>query len=256
MAYELYLAHHGRLRQQWGVRHGPPYPLKPGAFNGSAVSVSKNKMKSVSGSKIDRNKIYKDALKRTNGDKYEAAMAVGVAERSVKNKEKMDKAKAFITKIARGTEEGFGKVGDKIAKTHANYKAEKAAKIEAKKEQERIDKAAEHEKFLKTATAKELLARQDEFTTQELQEAINRIQKRNTLSGIDDSTKSAGKKFLDDTMKILKNVNDYADTSIKTYNNIAKLYNTFSSDESPKMKVIKDNNKKPQNNNNNNNQKK
>lgn len=259
------LMHHGRMGQKWGERHGPPYPLRPGAFNRSPVSVIKKKLKSERGAvsvsetkkesqTSDESKrkkydeIYKEALRMTNGDEYEARLAVADAEARDKVAEKMERAKDFISKMARGTEEGFGKAGDKIAESHAKQKAEKAAKIEAENERVRAEKAAERERFLKTASAKELLARQDEFTNQELQDAIERIKKRNTLAGIDDSTKSAGKKFLDTALGALKYGNDYANTGIATYNNIAKLYNTFSSEDSKKMKIIKDNDKKKENN--------
>lgn len=39
MAYELYLYHHGVQGQKWGVRNGPPYPLRSGR-------IAKNKPKS------------------------------------------------------------------------------------------------------------------------------------------------------------------------------------------------------------------
>lgn len=29
---DSYLSHHGRKGQEWGIRNGPPYPLKPGLF--------------------------------------------------------------------------------------------------------------------------------------------------------------------------------------------------------------------------------
>ena len=32
MPYEIYLAHHGVDGQKWGVKHGPPYPLKKGGI--------------------------------------------------------------------------------------------------------------------------------------------------------------------------------------------------------------------------------
>lgn len=31
--YDTYLYHHGILKQRWGVRHGPPYPLKGGSYS-------------------------------------------------------------------------------------------------------------------------------------------------------------------------------------------------------------------------------
>lgn len=42
MPYQIYLAHHGTKGQKWGVKHGPPYPLRRGA-----IQKAKNKFAEI-----------------------------------------------------------------------------------------------------------------------------------------------------------------------------------------------------------------
>ena len=50
--YRDYLAHHGILKQKWGVRHGPPYPLKGGDY-------SKLEREAIIGQRKHGNALYK-----------------------------------------------------------------------------------------------------------------------------------------------------------------------------------------------------
>lgn len=51
MRYESQLYHHGILNQKWGVRNGPPYPLKGGDY-------TKSELKAVYKQRRARNSIY------------------------------------------------------------------------------------------------------------------------------------------------------------------------------------------------------
>ncbi len=49
----MYLAHHGVKGQKWGVRHGPPYPLKDGRSRGRAKSTPRTSITKKTYSKIN-----------------------------------------------------------------------------------------------------------------------------------------------------------------------------------------------------------
>lgn len=49
----MYLMHHGRKGQKWGVRNGPPYPLKDGRSNGKAKIASQTSVTKSTYSKIN-----------------------------------------------------------------------------------------------------------------------------------------------------------------------------------------------------------
>lgn len=46
----MYLAHHGVKGQKWGVRNGPPYPLKDGRSRGKAI-VDKSRVSDIPNTK-------------------------------------------------------------------------------------------------------------------------------------------------------------------------------------------------------------
>lgn len=52
--------HHGILGQKWGVRHGPPYPLKGGQY--SPAQIQKIRKKRKSGNKIYNKKHFDEVL--------------------------------------------------------------------------------------------------------------------------------------------------------------------------------------------------
>lgn len=49
----MYLAHHGVKNQKWGVRHGPPYPLKDGRSRGRAKFAPQTSITKKTYSKIN-----------------------------------------------------------------------------------------------------------------------------------------------------------------------------------------------------------
>lgn len=55
------LTHHGILKQRWGVRHGPPYPLKGGDYSPSEKKAIRSKRKS--GNSIYNKKHFDEVLK-------------------------------------------------------------------------------------------------------------------------------------------------------------------------------------------------
>lgn len=58
------LHHHGILKQKWGVRNGPPYPLRGGDYTPAQKKAIRNKRKS--GNSIYNKKHFDEVL---NADK-------------------------------------------------------------------------------------------------------------------------------------------------------------------------------------------
>ena len=110
------------------------------------------------------------------------------------------------------------------------------------------------QKVLKSRSAKELYKNADLFTTQELQNAYNRLQLERNIANLSPKEVSKGQQFVDKFTKTGNSVNDVADTSIKTWNNFAKVYNSILlKDGQTPLPTINDGKKKQNNNNNNNN---
>lgn len=163
--YHNYLAHHGRKGQTWGERHGPPYPLAPGAFFGRAKSVVKSKL-------AKNPKVTKEEKKQQK-----------IEERNQKKESK----KAGVLRS--------GDLGSEKPKKKGILQRRKEAKIskkleEAKKqtlektrdaEKQKEEHKKEVDRVLREGNATEVLKYKNEYSTKQLQEAANRIQWENTL---------------------------------------------------------------------------
>lgn len=83
-------------------------------------------------------------------------------------------------------------------------------------EREKIQKRRED--ILKSPT--KLYKHRNEFTKQEIDDAMKRFEWEQKLSNYSANELNAGKKYVDSLL-------GYADTGIRAYNTYAKLYNTF-----------------------------
>lgn len=106
-------------------------------------------------------------------------------------------------------------------------------KNKGKKKGESEDKTEEtveqkKQRILNSRSAKELYDNADLFTTQELQNAYNRLQLERSISSLVPKEVSKGEQFVNQANHVGKKVNEVADTGMKLYNNVAKLHNTFS----------------------------
>ena len=112
---------------------------------------------------------------------------------------------------------GKGSGKRKAAAAKAKTKAETKKDIEKKKQE-----------VLKSRSAKELYKNADLFSTQELQTAYKRLQLERDILNLSPKEVSKGEQFVSKAIKAGKTINDVADTSIKIYNNAARVYNAFS----------------------------
>lgn len=87
---------------------------------------------------------------------------------------------------------------------------------------------AKKQRILSSRSAKDLYENADLFSTQELQSAYNRLQLERNIASLAPKEVKKGEQFVSKTIEWGRKVNDLADVSTKMYNNVAKVYNTFS----------------------------
>ena len=318
MRYEDYLVHHGRMGQKWGVRNGPPYPLRLGGKSYGSIMKKKKKVPAVDskeardgvdlltplsapslkGTEAFYNSLRKAYLKDPNSalGKY-YVFATKMAEGNLKQIEAgdmiavpgltkstmkksletynkiVDQAKKDLMATSKADKSEYGSqkpgsakesksVADRakefLQQSKEKSQAKKAQKAEQQRqeaerqaEEARAAKEQERKDFLNNATAKQLKERQNEYSNEELEYAIQRIKKKQTISQMAENEKSQAKQVIQKTMSTAKNFNDFTKTGIEMYNNYAVLYNTFvAKTEAEKKKVIsKDKDKQKKGNN-------
>lgn len=96
-------------------------------------------------------------------------------------------------------------------------------------------------KILKSRSSKELYKNADLFTTQELQNAYNRLVLERNINSLSPKEVSKGQAFIDKSTKFGNNLHSVFDVSSKLYNDTAKVYNTFFKGDGQPWPVIKDN---------------
>ena len=76
---DLYLQHSGILNQRWGVRNGPPYPLKPSQYSAAEKRAMKKEQKaSVKAAKKERKDSLNKSLKTYEKDSKKKGKTVKI----------------------------------------------------------------------------------------------------------------------------------------------------------------------------------
>lgn len=80
------------------------------------------------------------------------------------------------------------------------------------------------EELIRRGSAREVMSRRDEFTDQEIKQIVNRIDTERRLKTLADSEqKSTFSDIIDKFMQRLNRINNWTDTSLKTYKNIQQI---------------------------------
>lgn len=192
-----------------------------GKMHGPPYPLSK---KISTGKSLRKDVIEKDQTKPKNG-------IAGMLARSKAKKVEEQKQKAKAAALQKARE----------------AKAQKANEEKAKEELKK--------KVMGSHSAAMLYKHADLFTTDELREMKNRLQVENEIKNLSPAEINKGQKFINtmSTAGDIFNKTSYAmDNGIKTYNNVAKVLNSFTNADLPLIKdPFKDNNNGNNGNNGN-----
>lgn len=216
------LEHHGIKNMSWGERHGPPYPLAPSASRmiRSGRKISKKEAR------------HKKTLERIDKSVEKANKAKASGDVS-----KMERANEHTRRLIAKSERqkaSLERAKAKDERIRSKYNAEKAkydeAKAKADEEKAKAD-AAEDERILRVGSADEVLARRERYTPNQLQDAINRIQKETTLK---DLKLQSMKTRLDDARGFADSIVNTAGTVINAYSKykgLAEMINDIAGED-------------------------
>lgn len=129
-----------------------------------------------------------------------------------------------------------------LAERKEKKEAEKRAKEEKQKEEEKARRVADKERALKEGSASDLLPYLDELTTQELQNAANRIKWTQTIQEYALKERSKEWSAVNKTMKKVGDVKDWAKTGVELWEQLDKAMKLASGD-SKDSKDSKESNK-------------
>ena len=184
-----YLEHYGRLGMKWGQHIFAKDPAKGRKY------IDK-KRKALSANVA----LAKDAARRGN------------AKRLAQLNKKTKKMVADVKQLEEMYEQATGQ----------KYSSSRPGEAEDAVAQ---TKQTSKESILKTGSAKDVFAIKDQLTQSELQDAINRIQKENTLESLITNKRM---EKLDSTQKFVNTVIGYGNTAVNafnTYEKVAKMTN-------------------------------
>lgn len=94
------------------------------------------------------------------------------------------------------------------------------------------------QKVLKSRSAKELYKNADLFSYNELQNAYNRLNLERNISQLAPKDVSTGEKIVNAYISVQRKANDVMGAASKGYNYVAKAYNAFKKENSPRAPII------------------
>lgn len=184
---EIY--HYGIMGMHWGIRRFQPYPK---GYKG-------------------KGKVVGEAAKASKQQEGKEAFDISREEyQAIKAKRMASGSNAVQASRKMLSPEEVKEVSEQRAK-----------KAEAEKERQEVEK----QRVLREGSAAEVLRYQGKLTNQELQSAMSRINLETQLKTSAQKDIQKGFDRIDKTMKTLETMNKWTETGIKTWNNIANMYN-------------------------------
>lgn len=111
----------------------------------------------------------------------------------------------------------------KRKKTDTSIKKEPNKKLSEEEAKELYEK--EKARALKSGNATDIIRFKGDLTNQEMRDAIQRMELERRLSSYDQQFIKSKKEQLDDIMKDLRMITDWAKTGTEAYNTMANIYN-------------------------------
>lgn len=121
--------------------------------------------------------------------------------------------------------------GQKKKRGVLGYIQERKEKKAAEEEKEKARHDADKERVLREGTASEVLKYANEISNQELSNALNRIKWTNQLIDLSREEMSSGWKTIDQVMKKVGNVKDWAKVSLELYKTMDEAINILSKEQ-------------------------
>lgn len=211
-----HLAHHGILKQQWGVRRGPPYPLartSNGRLDTKAQSAAKRRSTQVGGLAhltINGKRFTKEELGAAWEEKKRARI-----ENKQKRKEEKEAAKALKEK----------KAAEKKAEQEAAEEAHKKL-VEEKVKAAEADKKEALKQYMRHHPT-ELPKYVDAFTKEEIDEIVSRIELDKKVRQIRNDEIYHYMEYFNKAAEALKATNTTIQNGIGVYNSVASVWNTI-----------------------------
>lgn len=109
-------------------------------------------------------------------------------------------------------------------------KKKSAPKAKESEEDEKAKIEAKKQEVLSSRSAKEVYKNAHLFSDQELQAAYNRLNMERNIKNLIPEEVSKGQQYADKLVKAGRTFNEIAGTGMTVYNNVARMYNTFSSE--------------------------
>lgn len=227
--YSNFLEHHGILKQKWGHRNGPPYPLGSGdhssaekqAASDAGIKVGKSSGKG-SIEKVKKAKKKKPLTEEEKRLKAEEAQLKGDSKKITKYMEKLSTQEL----------------------QDAQTRAQIRKNLEGPQEKKMTKSEKEIDEAIKSGDKEKIKAQADKMTTNQLRDAMDKIDLMQKLNYQPPAPTTMDK--IDSAMKKVDKARDWMEKGLKAYDALAAINNTFNKENQwPRPKLNNnDNNKK------------
>lgn len=234
-----YLEHHGILGQKWGKKQGPPYPLDSSDHSAAEKKAGwrqsleenrdkvKEKVSEVKASIAAR----KEAKEKAAVEKYEEEKRKILESGDLKQIAKIkDELSTNELNAALNRADTIARLNQKAGITEKPSGAEaREAKKEAKAEKAALKAEEKKQKILASGDLNKIAKIQDDLSTNEINNALNRA---DALAKLNDRTgKSKNKMTAGEALDKMNAAMDNLKKGVDVYNKFAKTWNLFSENE-------------------------
>lgn len=234
-----YLEHHGILGQKWGKKQGPPYPLDSSDHSAAekkagwrqSLEENRDKVKEKVSEVKANIAARKEAKEKAAVEKYEEEKRKILESGDLKQIAKIkDELSTNELNAALNRADTIARLNQKAGITEKPSRAEaKEAKKEAKAEKDALKAEEKKQKILASGDLNKIAKIQDELSTNEINNALNRA---DALAKLNDRTgKAKNKMTAGEALDKMNATMDNLKKGVDVYNKFAKTWNLFSENE-------------------------